>query len=148
MKRASRRRRPRARTVTRAVAVVDDEEGVRRALARLLGVAGHEAVMFGSGEDFLASLAVARPCCVILDLHMPGMDGLAVLRMMSSDGRRVPAIVITGHDSPEARAGCLAAGAAGYLCKPFDDQQLLRAIDEAVRSAQGPSPAGEPPVRR
>jgi FixJ family two-component response regulator len=123
---------PGAATPPGAVAVVDDEEAVRRALARLLAVAGYEVWSFPSGEAFLASLADRKPGCVVLDLHMPRLDGLSVLRTLRSGPAPLPVIVITGHDSPEWRSRCLAAGVVAYLGKPFDDTQLLDAVDQAL----------------
>ena len=115
-----------------SVAVVDDDEPVRRALARLIRSLGFEAEVFSSGEDFLAALPTRRPDCVVLDLNMPGVDGFGVQARMAESRMRVPVIVITGHDSPEARARALGLGAATYLRKPLDADVLREAIREAV----------------
>ena len=115
------------------VAIVDDEEPIRKALKRLMRAANVEAEAFASGADFLGSLSARRPDCVILDLHMPGMSGLHVLQQMQQSGVQVPAIVITAYDEPETRAHCLAAGAAAYLRKPFEDRLLLDAVASAAK---------------
>ncbi|HVQ62526.1 MAG TPA: response regulator [Burkholderiales bacterium] len=115
------------------VAIVDDEEPIRKALGRLLRAANLETEAFASGPAFLDSLAVRRPDCVILDLHMPGMTGLHVLRRLRQSGVQVPAIVITAHDEPETRADCLAAGATAYLRKPLEDRLLLDAVASAAK---------------
>lgn len=114
------------------IAVIDDDESVRKALKRLLRAANLDADTFASGREFLDSLASRVPDCVVLDLHMPGMNGLDVQRQLVGNGRRVPIVVITGHDEPQARAQCLAAGAAAYLRKPLDDEALLSAIYRAT----------------
>jgi FixJ family two-component response regulator len=112
------------------IAVVDDEEPVRKALKRLLRAAGLEAEGYASGNEFLA--ARRRPDCVVLDLHMPVMSGQALLKQIRGMSERLPVVVITGHDTPETRDECLAAGAAAYLRKPLDDRLLFNAISAAL----------------
>jgi FixJ family two-component response regulator len=114
------------------VAIVDDEEPVRIALGRLLGAMGLRAQGFADGTSFLAFLEGARPDCLILDLHMPGMSGLDLLRALRARQRPLPTIVITAHDEPETRGNCLRAGAAVYLRKPLDGNALFGAIAEAL----------------
>jgi len=114
------------------VAVVDDEEPIRKALGRLLRASGLLAECFPSGQAFLDSMITSRPDCVILDLHMPGLGGLQVLEQLRSFRPSLPAIIITGHDEPENQTRCLAGGAAGYMRKPLDDELLLRTINNAV----------------
>jgi len=116
------------------VAIVDDEEPIRKALKRLMRAANLEAEAFASGADFLDSLVNRRPDCVILDLHMPGMSGLHVLQRLRQSGLALPAIVITAYDEPETRTHCLAAGAAAYLRKPFEDRLLLDAVASAAKT--------------
>ena len=112
------------------IAVVDDEEPVRKALKRLLRAAGLEAEGYASGQEFLA--AERRPDCVVLDLHMPVMSGQALLRQIRRMSTRLPVVVITAHDTAETRDECIAAGAAAYLRKPLDDRLLLNAISVAL----------------
>jgi len=114
------------------VAIVDDEEPIRKALCRLLRAAGLKAEAFSSGQSFLDSIFARQPDCVILDLHMPGLSGLQVLQQLQSSRFRLPAIVITGHDEPQTQERCLSAGASAYLRKPLDDAVLLETIDKAV----------------
>lgn len=121
------------------VAVVDDDLAVRKALERLLRAAEFDAVTFASAHEFFYSLQAQRPDCLVLDLHMPGMNGLGVQRCIEQAGVQVPVIVITGHDEPETRAQCLAAGATDYLRKPFNDDELLTAIQRAIASASHPA---------
>jgi FixJ family two-component response regulator len=109
------------------IAIVDDEEAVCKALRRLMRSAGYVVETYNSGADFLESLDSDLPLCVILDLHMPGTTGFDVLDRLASEGMRIPAIVVTGHDSEDAQSRVLATGAA-YLRKPVDDRSLLDAI--------------------
>ena len=117
------------------IAVVDDEEPIRKALKRLLRAAGLEAEGYASGQAFLDGAAARRPDCVLLDLHMPNMSGEQVLRQIRRMTGRTPVVVITAHDTPETRDQCLAAGAAAYLRKPLDDRLLLNAISAALSKA-------------
>jgi FixJ family two-component response regulator len=122
----------------RRVAVIDDDPSVRKALQRLLRASDHDADAFASGQDFLESLPAAVPDCLVVDLQMPGMNGLAVQRELAQAGTRLPIVFITGHDEPGIRARCLAAGAGAYLRKPLDDKALLAAIEDAINAAGSP----------
>jgi len=110
------------------VFVVDDDEAVRTALRRLLSASGLDVQVYADGADFVDAVAVHRPDCLVVDLHMPGLSGLDVLRQLANLHVKVPAIVITAHDGAETRAQCESAGARGYLCKPLDAHVLLEAI--------------------
>jgi CheY-like chemotaxis protein len=114
------------------VAIVDDEEPVRKALKRLLRASGLDAESYASGQDSLEAAALREPDCVLLDLHMPRMSGLQVLRALQAARRTLPIIVITAHDAPEAREQCLAAGASAYLRKPLEEHELLDTITAAL----------------
>jgi FixJ family two-component response regulator len=119
--------------LNKTVAVVDDDESVRRALKRLLHSVGVEAETFSSGQSLLDALSSATPsvpACVIADFQMPGIDGLELQRRMIRTG--VPIIFITGNDDPAVREMALAQGAAGYLTKPLDGAVLIRAIQITV----------------
>jgi FixJ family two-component response regulator len=114
------------------IAVVDDEESVRKSLRRLLVASELDATVYASGQEFLDSLGGRQPDCLVLDLQMPGLTGLEVQRALARARVRFPTIIITAHDEPETRARCLAAGAVAYLCKPLHDELLLDAITTAV----------------
>jgi FixJ family two-component response regulator len=114
------------------VAVVDDDPSVRKALGRLIHIAGYRVESFPTGEQFLSSLHDYKPDCVVLDLHMPDMDGFEVKKLLAKIDPRVPVVVVTGHDTPESRSRMLAGGAKAYLCKPVDDKELLSAIESAI----------------
>ena len=114
------------------VAIVDDDQSVRRALARLLTASRFEAITFASGQEFLESLSIGRPDFVVLDLHMPGMNGLDVLAALAEAGVALPVIMITGRASSESQARCVAAGAVAYLSKPLEQGAFLKSAGEAA----------------
>jgi FixJ family two-component response regulator len=121
-------------TKTRSlITIVDDEEPIRKALRRLLRSAGMDVETFPSGVEFFDSLATRRPDCVVLDLHMPVMNGFEVLAQLAESGMNLPVVVITGHDSDETRQLALAGLPVAYLRKPVNDQALLDAIAVALR---------------
>lgn len=115
-----------------AVAVVDDEESVRKALGRLLRASGFEVHTFATGLEFLDSLQKHLPDCAILDLHLPGLSGLDVQQRLTQQRIHLPCIVITGKDEPGVVERVLAAGAVAYLKKPLDERELLASIALAV----------------
>jgi len=117
------------------IAVVDDEESVRKAVVRVLRAAGFAANGFASGHEFLNSWHFDRPDCLVLDLQMPGLSGTEVQRALRLAGAQFPIVIITAHDAPSVREECLREGAAAYLCKPLDIRALLQAVEGAV----GPS---------
>jgi FixJ family two-component response regulator len=110
------------------IAVVDDEETVRKALVRLLQAAGYDARAFSSGAALLQSLSTYDPDCLVLDLQMPGLSGTDVQRALKHAGVDIPVVVMTAHDSALARAECLREGAIAYLCKPVDERALFDAL--------------------
>lgn len=114
------------------VAILDDEEPVRKALGRLLRASGLDAQCFATGQSFLEALAVQSPACLILDLHMPGLSGLQVLERLRNRQPPLPTIVITGHDEPENESRCITMGAFAYIRKPVNDDLLLKTIEDAV----------------
>jgi len=118
------------------IAVVDDEEPIRKALSRLLSSAGLEVETFPSGAEFLESLPTRRPDCVVLDLHMPVLDGFEVQARLAEFGTPVPVVIITGHDSDETRDRALAGYPVAYLRKPVNAQILLDAIELALSQSK------------
>ncbi|MEJ5989132.1 response regulator [Ramlibacter sp. PS3R-8] len=126
-------------TASALVAIVDDEESVRQALGRLVRSAGFQVRTFGSGSEFLGSLADCSPCCVVLDLRMPHMTGVDVQRALLASRPGVPVVIITGDDTPEIRRQTLAYGATAYLRKPVDETMLLDAIQRAIAKPEAPA---------
>lgn len=115
------------------VAVVDDEVSVRKALGRLIRAAGFGVELHASGVDFLQSLQEHHPDCVVLDVRMPVLSGFDVLAALARRASPVPAVIITGDDSPESRDRALRHGALAYLRKPVDESMLVEAIQGAIR---------------
>ena len=114
------------------VAIVDDDDVVRRALCRLVLSLSCRPVGFASGEEFLTSLRDAAPGCAVVDLHMPGLKGLDVLLSLRARGSGIPVIIVTGFDQAGMREKCLEAGASVYLLKPIDRAEMASAIDAAI----------------
>jgi len=119
------------------VAVVDDDESVRRATRRLLRTAGFEVETYSCGTEFLDAVKHRTPSCVILDLHMPGSSGLEVQRRLTASGLDIPVIFLTADDDPAARDRALQAGAVGYLRKSCSKEALLEAIYATSSDAGG-----------
>ena len=114
------------------VAVIDDEEPVRIALARLLRIHGLRVATFGSGESFLLGLADCDPGCALLDLQMPGLTGFDVLKRLNPGSGGLPVVIMTAHDEPGLQETCMLRGAAAYLLKPLDGEALVQAISSAL----------------
>jgi FixJ family two-component response regulator len=117
------------------IAVVDDEESVRKAVVRVLRAAGLAAQGYVSGDDFLKTWHFERPDCLVLDLQMPDVSGTEVQRALKLAGAHFPIIIITAHDAPSMRDECMRLGAAAYLCKPLDIRTLLSAVTVAIDSS-------------
>ena len=118
------------------IAVVDDEEPIRKALSRLLRLAGLKVETFSSGTEFLESVGDHTPDCLVLDLHMPEEDGFEVGSQLAHTGFRIPIVAITGRDAPKDRERMTARGVAAFLQKPLDGQVLLAAITAATKPSQ------------
>ena len=116
------------------IAVLDDEPQFCKALGRLLKTHGFEVVMFALGEELLAACAARLPACLLLDLHMPGLNGFQVLERLAAQRVPLPAVVITGHDQPGNAERVRALGGADYLLKPLNESQLLTAIGKVIRT--------------
>jgi FixJ family two-component response regulator len=114
------------------IAIVDDEDSVRKAMGRVLQAAGFSTRAYASGAEFLASWHFDRPDCLILDLQMPGLSGTEVQQSLSTAGARFPIVIITAHDSPNLREECMRAGAIAYLCKPLDIRALVAAVSRVA----------------
>ncbi len=115
------------------VAVVDDEEPVRRALERLFRSAGIETETFATGGAMLEDLSRREPDCIVLDLHMPGMSGFEIQTALTDRELRIPVVVLTGQDTPESFARAMEGGASAYLRKPVDGDALLAAVLASCR---------------
>ena len=118
------------------VYVVDDDASVRKALRRLMRSAGFEVLAFDSAEDFLEFSRCGAPGCVVVDVQMPGMNGLDLQDQLTDAGSKLPLVFITAYEDDHVRARAMNAGATEFLQKPFDDKALLNAIHSALRQGQ------------
>jgi two-component system, LuxR family, response regulator FixJ len=118
------------------VHVVDDDEAVRDSLGLLLEAAGLSVRTYDSATAFLKALPSLAAGCVLTDVRMPELDGLALQRRLTELGIRLPVIVMTGHGDVPIAVEALKAGAADFLEKPFDDAQLLAAVSSALAASQ------------
>jgi FixJ family two-component response regulator len=114
------------------IAVLDDELQMCKALGRLLKTHGFEVVTFVLGEELLAACASRLPDCLLLDLHMPGLNGFEVLERLAAQRVPMPVVVITGHDQPGNAERVRALGGVDYLLKPLNESQLLAAIGKVI----------------
>jgi FixJ family two-component response regulator len=114
------------------IAVVDDDPSVRRGLDRLIRSVGWKAETFASAQEFLARARAEAPACVVLDLQLPGQSGLDLQKAMGEIGLEIPIIFLTGHGNIPVSVQAMKAGAIEFLTKPVDEQDLLKAIEEAV----------------
>jgi two-component system response regulator MprA len=122
--------------------VVDDDRAVREALRRALTLAGYEVGVAEDGAGAIELVAQAIPDAVVLDIAMPGMDGLEVCRRLRLLGNRVPILMLTAREAVSERVAGLDAGADDYLVKPFDVDELKARLRALLRRS-GPDPAGE-----
>jgi FixJ family two-component response regulator len=114
------------------IAIVDDDPSAREGLSSLIRSAGWKAETFASAQEFLARLAADAPSCLVLDLQMPGLSGLDLQKRMAEVGLEIPTVFLTGHGNIPASVKAMKAGAVEFLTKPFDEEELLRAIHEAI----------------
>jgi FixJ family two-component response regulator len=120
------------------IAIVDDDESVCRAIRRLLRSLAMNAQTFSSGQDFLDLLHAMpsfEPDCLILDVQMQGINGLDVQERLTKGGKMIPVIFITAHDEVGVREKALAAGAVAFLRKPFNDELLIKTMDQAMKQS-------------
>ena len=110
------------------VLVVDDDPSVRKALGRLLRSAGLEVKVFASASELLAFERPLQPSCLVLDLHLPDMDGLELLRRVVATAPDLPVVILTGERDPGMRTRVLQEGARSFLTKPCEGSLLLEEV--------------------
>jgi FixJ family two-component response regulator len=121
------------------VMIVDDDQSLRRAARRLIKSHGYTVDTFDSAENFLSSGRLDETACLVLDVHMPGLNGLELQSRLLASGYQIPIIFITAFTDENARAQALNAGAVCYLIKPFEEAELLNCIHRALHQQETPS---------
>ena len=116
------------------IAIVDDDKAVRDALQRMLRSHGFPTAVFASAEQFLALAGPEQASCMIADVRMPGMTGVALHNYLVSRGLSLPTILITARPTSGERSRAIAAGVASYLAKPLTEQILLDTVREALEN--------------
>ncbi len=119
------------------VFVVDDDDAVRQALDLLLESVGLTAQTYASAEDFLQAYDASQPGCLVLDVRMPGTSGLALQELLAAKDVNIPIIFITGHGDVSTAVRAMKAHAFDFIEKPFNDQDLLDRIHEAILKDAG-----------
>ena len=115
------------------VFVVDDDVSVRESVELLIEFAGWQPETFASAKDFLARPRISTPCCLVLDVSLPDLNGLELQKLIASERTDMPIIFITGHGDVPMTVQAMKAGAVEFLTKPFDDEVLLGAIRHALK---------------
>ncbi len=123
---------PESRESDPVIAIVDDDPSAREGLQSLIESAGWRTETFASAQEFLARPGAEAPSCLVLDLQLPGLSGLDLQKRMAEVGPGIPIVFLTGHGNIPASVQAMKAGAVEFLTKPFDEQQLLQAIQEAI----------------
>jgi len=118
------------------IAIVDDDPSVREGLGSLIRSAGLQVETFASAQEFLARAGTEASSCLVLDLQLPGLSGLDLQKRMAEVGLEIPIVFLTGHGDIPSSVQAMKAGAVEFLTKPFDEQDLLRAIQAAVERDQ------------
>jgi len=114
------------------IAIVDDDPSVREGLSSLIRSAGLRVEKFASAQEFLARSGAEAPSCLVLDLQLPGLSGLDLQKRMAEVGLEIPIVFLTGHGNIPASVQAMKAGAVEFLTKPFNEHELLQAIQEAI----------------
>jgi two-component system response regulator FixJ len=117
----------------RLVHLVDDDAGIRRSVGFMLKTSGHRVESYESGVELLNNAGHLAEGCILLDIRMPGMDGLEVQQALQEKGVRLPVIIMTGHGDVNLAVRAMKAGAVDFIEKPFEKDALLASLDEGYR---------------
>ena len=116
------------------IAILDDDPSVRTAISRLISASGMTGASFANCMELFHGIAPFKPDCIILDLYMPGLDGLEVMSYLRKNGTKEPIILVTAQDDPALRDICLKAGANAFMRKPLPATELLAVIAQLTRT--------------
>jgi two-component system response regulator FixJ len=130
-----------AAACTEAVHVIDDDEAVRRSLALLLFSAGHTVKTYASAEGFLDALPQTMDGCIVVDVRMPGMDGLQLQEHLALSGVHLPVVVVTGHADIALAVRAMKAGARDFIEKPYTNERMIEAVSLDLTRARRSSDA-------
>ena len=125
-----------SRARRKLISLVDDDESIRRTTTLLIQSFGFQAAAFESAESLLKSGQLQETACLIVDVQMPGMNGLQLQRHLAASGHKIPIIFITGYENKESRQQAIQAGAVAFLSKPFNDELLLETIRATLRDGE------------
>jgi FixJ family two-component response regulator len=126
------------------VCIIDDDVSVQRALRRLVQASGYQVMTCSSATEFLALTDLPHPICLVVDVRLPGMTGLDLQAALPAIGRDIPVVMISGHADTATILRALSAGAVSFLCKPFESETLLEALEQALRKDRRPVPVTKP----
>ena len=116
------------------IAIVEDDPWVRKSLDRLIKAEGFRTITFACAEDFLNTEDRQQTHCLILDLRLPGMNGLELQHHLMIKQERIPIVFVTAHDEPEIRLRAMQAGAFAFFSKPVNDEALVSTVRSAIKS--------------
>ena len=122
------------KAMSASIAIIDDDDDVRESTRHLLRSRGYLTLVFASAEDFLRSGEVIQVACVVTDVRMPGMSGIDLQAQLVAQGNSVPIIFVTAFPEQKVKEMALAAGARGYLAKPYQEAALIDCIETAMES--------------
>ncbi len=123
------------------VFIVDDDEAVRDSLEALLAVQGHSVQSYPSGDAFLAAWRPEARGCALVDLRMPGRDGLQLIDRLKSQGSKLPVIVVTGHGDVPLAVKAMKSGAVDFIEKPYSNDTIVQVVRQALARANTPAAA-------
>lgn len=121
----------------RVVAIVDDDESFRTAIANLIRSLGHSVASFDSAEEFLRWDHLHDTACLISDVQMPGMSGIELHEQLLAQGHRMPIIFVAADSESKARGEAFASGALGFFNKPFNEEKLISCLEQALATREG-----------
>jgi two-component system response regulator FixJ len=122
-----------------SIHIVDDDEAVRESLQALLEAKGFTVSVHSSAEAFLVAYRPGPPACAVVDVRMPGMDGVALTERLAADGARLPVVIVTGHGDVPLAVRAMKAGATDFVEKPYSNDAILSAVAKALEMARSSS---------
>ena len=124
-------------TIENTVYIIDDDAAVRDALGLLLSLNGYRTAFFADAAAFLGAWTSDYRGCILMDIRMPGIDGLTLQKLLLEQGCKLPVLIITGHGDVDSARAAFRSQAVDFLEKPLQEEQLIAAIEEAVARQSG-----------